>query len=193
MTQIKIPLNPFKAVYKATSTCQTRYYLGGVYVQNDRLVATNGHTLLRYTLGEDVTGVGDAPFILKIDVNEKAMKPKHSDNVFMFVDLDRLIVETFYVDPKTGEKGKRLGVCAFEVVDAAYPDYKRVIPDNTENEDLVEIAFNAAYVADFAAAAKIMGVKPVLRFVSGSGDRSPANVLFSGIPALDGVIMPHKF
>lgn len=189
---IKIPLNPFKAVYKATSTCQTRYYLGGVFVQDDRLVATNGHTLLRYVFSHHKTGAGTSPFILKVDVNEKAMKPKYSEHAYMHVDLERLIIETYLHDPETGEVGKRIGVCAFEVVDGTFPGYKRVIPDNMKSDDLVEIAFDAAYVADFAAAAKIMGVKPVLRFVSGR-EKKPANVLFSGVPQMDGVIMPHKF
>lgn len=192
MTKIIIPLNPFKAVYKATSTCQTRRYLGGVFVQDDRIVATNGHTLLRYVFDDHRTGVVTSPFILKVDVNEKAMKPKHSEDAYMHVDLERLIIETYLHDPETGEIGKRIGVCAFEVVDGVFPDYKRVIPDNTKNDDLVEIAFDAAYVADFAAAAKLMGVKPVLRFVSGM-EKKPANVLFSGVPQMDGVIMPHKF
>jgi len=194
MTNIIIPLNPFKAVYKAAGKEQTRPYLCGVYVQNDQLVALNGYTLLRYVLPDgDVTGVGDSPFILQIDVNEKAMKPKHSDHAYMHVDLERLIVETYYHDTKTGERGERIGVCAFIEVDGTFPDYKRVIPNNVNNEELVEIAFDAASIADFAAASKIMGAKPVLRFTSGATERSPANVHFSGVPNLDGVIIPHKF
>ena len=191
MTKIIIPLNAFKAVQKAQSKDKIRYHLGGVYVENETLVATNGHILLRYALGDDATGIAE-PVILYVDPYEKAMKPKHSDHVFMHVDLDRKIVETFYRNPTTKEYGERLGVCACVVVDGRFPEYKRVIPDNTKTQDLIEIAFDAAYVADFAASAKIMGVKPVLRFVSGPSDMSPANVIFGGVPQLEGVIMPHK-
>jgi len=192
MNNITIPLNAFKAVQKAQSTEQARYYICGVFVEDETLVATNGSVLLRYTLGDDATGVAE-PFILQVDPNEKAMKPKDSDHVYMHVDLERLIVETRYHNPSTGEVGKRLGVCACVVIDGTFPTYRRVIPDNTNATPCNDFAYDPAHIAIFAAAAKIAGANKALKIIRGTTSGAPANVHFSGKPELDGVIMPYKF
>lgn len=190
---LTIPLTPFKAVQKAQSTEKMRYYLGGVYVEPESLTAMDGRILMRYNTDDAPTGAVE-PVILYVDPNEKAMKPKSADNVFMFVDLERRIVETYFVNPRTKKRGDRLGVCACEVIDGTYPRYERVIPDNKLVEPCADFAFDADHITTFAAAAKIMGMKkPVLKFSVGRTNTAPANVHFSGLPRLEGVIMPCKF
>lgn len=191
-TLIKIPLNAFKAVNKARSYEETRYYLGGVYVENDRLVATNGHILLKYELGNEVTGVGDSPFILQIDVNEKAMKPKDPENVYMHIDLERELVETYRYN-NDGEHGPRLGVCALKVVDGTFPDYPRVIPNNASGEGVDTLSVNVEYVKIFGEAAKVFGRNQVVMFHTGGSESSPSLVYFSATTSLTGVIMPSRF
>lgn len=179
---IRIPADAFKAVQKAQSKEKTRYYLRGVYVESQKLTATNGKILLTYDLEGDILGNVE-PFILQIDPTEKALKKAD----YMLVDLERKIVETY------NEFDKRIGVCACVIVDGQFPDHKRIIPNNDGVITHSYFAFDCDLMKIFGEAAKVFGRTPVLKLVPGESASSPALVYFGASPNLTGVIMPLRF
>ena len=201
MTKVIIPLNAYRAISKATSQEGTTSYLQGVLVESNKLVSTNRSVLLTYDLSED-TGVDEEqPIVLKVDVNEKAMKPNLAmldGPVFMHVDTERLLVETFVHNEEGQPAEARLGVCGCEIIDSKFPNYENVIPNYSTEEDKeprlsADIAFQADLIAVFSAAAKCLGVKkPIIRFESGLDRGAQVNVLFHELGRLKGVLMPCR-
>ena len=86
-TTFFLPADDLRAAFQCISTEQTRYYLGGVLIEDDNLVALDGHQMLTIDLPgghhvgtECFTQGMDAPegagFILSCDATAKQFKAK---------------------------------------------------------------------------------------------------------------------
>lgn len=115
---LKVSLNLINAVVPAVSKEASRYYLNGVYIEDKdgfrHYTATNGHVLL--TAREPVEGEPmESPMIVKI---QKAIKTKFNHVDLQIVNKDTVLL---FADSKL----------VFDVIDATYPEYERVIPADT--------------------------------------------------------------
>ena len=192
--KITIPAIPFKAVALAQSKEKTHYYLRGVFVEKQSLVATDGHILLKY---DTENSIGDhEPFIMSVDTSDKAFKAKSRQNnhtLMMFADTETLIIEFFFVDLDNQKVGKRVGVCGFEIVDGTFPDYNRVIPDHKNSSGLAHFAFDARKIETFRKASELVstdkGFALVLTFGESASEPCIIHMGDSTTP-MSGVLMP---
>ena len=87
LSNFVIPAAIFQAVALAQSTEETRYYLNGVFVEHNRITATNGHILIRY---EIETGLDEGESaIVYVDKGEKGFKSKVISKLIMAFDTDK--------------------------------------------------------------------------------------------------------
>ena len=112
-------IDHLKAVFNAVSNNETRRYLCGVYVEinakGTTLVATNWQMLLA---AHDKTNTLDEPVKLIIPADiVKGFKPARGQD----------LVELSTEDNETWRLGNRL----FQPIDGTYPDWRRVIPQET--------------------------------------------------------------
>lgn len=207
--QTQINLRTLAAVSLASSTEETRFYLGGVLIQcrADRVtyVATDGHRMMVVRHDLDLkprtqagVGVGapDEPntllgdFIIPTAVCRtfKPGKGKHKAGAFDYAKLTQNGVELRLESCN--------GVQVFKPVDGQFSDWSRVVPlelsgltDFSKKEGKVSgVDFNPAYVSDFVKAGEIMDIgKPMLAFNS----CGPAAVLFTDNRVL-GILMPRR-
>lgn len=173
MTNITISTDVLKAALVCASTEQVRYYLNGVYVDpKGFLVATDGHRLFCAKI--DLEGV--APFDGWI-IPAAAIKRALTGNKAPTIDLSPA----------------RLGDVAYEPIDAQYPDWRRVLPDDDLSGATAQ--FNPSYIADFGKIGDILAGKkkgsilPCQVHHNGDG---PAGITFSANDACFGVLMPIR-
>ena len=169
-----------KAVFNAVSNEETRRYLCGVQVEinakGTTLVATNGHMLLA---AHDETNTLDelVSLIIPADI-VKGFKPARGQDL---VELSTDDGETW-----------RLGNTLFQPVDGTYPDWRRVIPQETPAAlSVTDIWFEPKYQLAMYKAAKELGT---LCDIHPNG-QNPALVHYhdgeKDCPML-GVIMPYR-
>ena len=70
-TTFFLPADDLRAAFQCVSTEQTRYYLGGVLIEADKMVATDGHQMLTIDL-PDGCHVGTECFTQGMDAPEGA-------------------------------------------------------------------------------------------------------------------------
>lgn len=200
MKTTQLNLRTLNAVCLMASKEETRYYLNGVLIQcradHVLYVATDGHRMMvvRDNIAEGQVAnelLGD--FIIPTEIC-RAYKPRKGragieDVGLLSQDGAELRLQ------RVGE-----GASIFKPVDGTFPDYARVIPteltgltDWTEKgaKEATGIAFNPAYVSDFAKFGEVMECgKPWLAYNSGA----PAAVIYTDAPHVLGVLMPiHAF
>lgn len=129
----KINLDYINAVAPAQSTEQARYYLNCVYIEDANgyrnYTATNGHILL--TCKEELTP-DDERLPKGLMLRTKAIK-KPKGYIYAMGEL---------IKP---ELLNIQGVACIELIDGSYPDYERIIPQNT-SEINEYIAFDGKYL-----------------------------------------------
>ena len=138
-------------------------------------------------------------FIISIDTKNKAFnaKPKRNNSkLFIFADTETLIAEFFFVDQKTGVKGKREGICEFKIVDGIFPDYKRVIPNNVSSSGLRHFAFDARKIETFKKASALLsetsrGYSLGMTFGDNATDPITIHLADKKTP-ISGVLMPLR-
>jgi len=141
-----LQIDHLKAVFNAVSNDETRHYLKGVFVEaspsGTTLVATNGHMLLA---AHDETNTLDEPVKLIIPADIiKAFKPARWQTM---VELSTDDKETW-----------RLGNTLFQPVDGEYPDWRRVIPQETPLLTSIEgVWYDPKYQLAMYKAAKEIG------------------------------------
>jgi len=206
-TTFFLPADVLRAIYCAASKEDVRYYLNGVFVEKSHegitLVATDGHLLMWYRLGEQAF-VGDrcftqsdaenSGFILRADVAEKAFKARSASDLWIYGDTETGLLQ--FVESAPGDDGThlRLGVCEFERIDGTFSDWRRIAP--VPSEGSVPVVFNVNYLDRFKAAQTALGLggkypKPMRVTAARVGD--PMGVEFGGCPEFAGVLMPMKF
>jgi hypothetical protein len=150
-----------------------------------RLVATNGHILIR----TDSEGFGPSkPIILSVDTMEKALKTK-GNNPWVYGDIETGII---HVVEWCGENTPcpRLGVCEFSIVDGSFPDYTRVIPESRSGADY--FSFDPNLLGTLHKAGSVFGKEYAMR-ITAENNTSPMLVEYSNAPHMIGVLMPRRW
>lgn len=161
---------------------ETRYYLNGVYVDPAGLVvATDGHRLFAGDFTPDNSRATLPAFkgwIIPRDALQRALKaaPKRAKDP---------AARVLKISPE------RVGDVVCRPVDGAFPDWRRVIPDEV-TPDGKAAQFDGAYLADFDKIAAILSGARGKAFCTlhPNGD-NPAPVTFGDAPAI-GVLMPRR-
>ena len=174
---MELNIRLLKAAAIATSKEETRYYLKGVAIQSDQkgayIVATDGHRLLAFRQSEQA---GESvSIIIPNDIVAGLKLNKHVETA----ELTRESATHF-----------RLDYCGtstiFAPIDGAFPDWRRIIPSETDGRPA---QFNPAYIGDFAKVKKALGVNMFAIAYNGDG---PALVTFGDDIDGFGVIMPMR-
>lgn len=171
MTTITVPTAVLKAALICASTEEVRYYLNGVYVDpKGLLVSTNGHVMFCGKI--DLTDV--APF-------DGWIIPREA--------IKRAV--TGYKDSTIEISPTRVGDIATQPVDGTYPDWRRVLPDETSGE---VAQFNPDYIADVGKMGDLLRGKrkgSLSAHIHHNGE-GPAGVTFPEIDDAFAVLMPIR-
>lgn len=143
MLQITLPIKNVKAVSRAMAVKDVRYYLNGMLIEHNgketRLVATDGHrihaVLYRHEDGElcEPTEFIIPDTLVKTIINVKT--GKKTNNMVTLSIADGKVSALL---PDGTESVSKL-------VDATYPDYRRVIPESCTGE---HAPLNPDYIID---------------------------------------------
>jgi DNA polymerase III sliding clamp (beta) subunit (PCNA family) len=187
---MQVSINPdyFRVTHSFVSKEETRYYLGGVYVEPCEsggvfLVATDGH---RLGLFHDKTGETDGTYIIRMSKIDAAFRSK-------------LAVKAVFTDSIVkvqNEHGDTIHAGGFDLVDGTFPDWRRVIPSSTEKTREVAdgdtlCTFNAAYLADFGFQPQSTKRNAPIE-IFGTDPSSPHFIINKAFPDFVGVLMPVK-
>lgn len=184
----------FRAVALAVSTEETRYYLNGVHIcahpdGGAYLVATDGHRML---VGHDAAATFDWPGSDSVIVrpDKKLLAAAKTDRRS---DVqNQIAVEGATVKVLEGSPATAAATFAGLLIDGTFPDWRRVIPAVDKHKPAACQCFNAAYLADFGTAARVMtGRKEALISTLANDEHSPALVDMD-VPNLFGVLMPVR-
>lgn len=193
-TTFFIPARELLAAYCFAGNEKARYYLNGVKIDTGgvgmRLVGLDGHVAGVFELpdsayvGKDCLTQDDG-FLLEVDVTEKAFKAKTIGDLWVHGDINTGILQ--FVD---GDGLARVGVCEFTRIDGTFPDWRRVMPANTEPKAYA--CFNPDMLLKFKKAQDMYGKGGFLRINPGAGN-DPMAVEMSLVKAFRGVLMPVRW
>lgn len=165
---MQLNVNYLKAAAIAVGKEETRYYLKGVAIQANEtgvfIVATDGHRLTAFRQAETYDG---EPINIIIPIETvNALKTKEET-----VELN----------------GNILGNIIFTPIDGTFPEWRRIVPKELNNETA---QFNLTYLGDFAKVAKALGKgTPVHIAHNGNG---PALITFGTDIDGIGLLMPMR-
>jgi len=199
-TTFFLPADDLRAAFQCISTGQTRYYLGGVFVEADNLVALDGDQMLTIEL-PDGCHVGtecftqgmDAPegagFILSCDATDKAFKAKASGgDLWVYGDTTTGILQ-FVINHGEGGEMSRVGVLEFSVIDGTYPEWRRVVAE--VDGGAASLCYDPAVLGKLIKAADVIDKGRGIRLTGGEGD--PIRVDFVASARLRGTLMPMRW
>ena len=198
-TTFFLPADDLRAALHCVSA--TSYYLNGVFVESDNLVATDGHQMLTIEL-PDGCHVGtecftqgmDAPegagFILSCDATNKAFKAKAavSRDLWVYGDIETGILQ-FVINHKEGGEMSRVGVLEFTRIDGTYPEWRRVVAKGDGGD--ASLCYDPAVLAKLIKAADVIDKGRPIRLTGGGGD--PIRVDFVASPRLRGTLIPIRW
>ena len=178
---VQFDFRALKAAALCASSEETRYYLKGVFVELSDCgllaVATDGHRLLVARPEYNAAGPNEPRFgiIIPLEVIARLKLVKHAFMGDLVCEAGAWRLEY---------DGLSIG---FKPVDGTFPDWRRVVPKETNGETS---QFNAAYLVAFAKASKIMGgdTRPAVAY-NGEG---PALVTLQADIEAFGVLMPYR-
>ena len=201
-TTFFLPADDLRAAFQCISTEQTRYYLGGVFVEADKLVALDGNQMLTIEL-PDGCHVGtecftqgmDAPegagFILSCDATDKAFKAKASGgDIWVYGDIETGILQ-FVINHGEGGEMSRTGVLEFSVIDGTYPEWRRVVAKG--DGGAASLCYDPAVLARLVKAADVIDKGRGIRLTGGEGAGDPIRVDFEASARLRGTLMPVRW
>ena len=206
-TTFFLPARDVLAVWNATSSEETRYYLKGVYVeQHDKdgiqLIATDGHVLLRKPvarnafIGADVSRQAtqfDRGFILALDTADKAMKAKTVGDAWLYGDTATGIVQVLDVDGKADKGYRRVGVLEFDRIDGTFPDWRRILPAVEPGFAGASVCVELAKLVQMQKAAKVYGRNSPVRITAGEAGAPMLIEFGSDCEGLTGIVMPLRW
>ena len=200
-TTFFLPADDLRAAFHCISTEQTRYCLGGVLIEADKLVATDGHQMLTIELpdgchvgAECFTQGMDAPegagFILSCDATDKAFKAKKASggDLWVYGDIETGILQ-FVINRGDGGEMCRTGVLEFTRIDGTYPEWRRVVAKGVASAS--SLCYDPAVLARLVKAADVIEKGKGIRLTGGAGD--PIRVDFVASPRLRGTLMPMRW
>jgi len=201
-TTFFLPADDLRAAFQCISTEQTRYYLGGVLIEDDKLVALDGHQMLTIEL-PDGCHVGtecftqgmDAPegagFILSCDATDKAFKAKASGgDLWVYGDIETGILQ-FVINHGEGGEMYRVGVLEFTRIGCTYPEWRRVVAKG--DGSAASLCYDPAVLGKLIKAADVIDKGRGIRLTGGEGEGDPIRVDFVAAPRLRGALMPMRW
>jgi len=201
-TTFFLPADDLRAAFQCISTEQTRYYLGGVFVEADNLVALDGNQMLKIEL-PDGCHVGtecftqgmDAPegagFILSCDATDKAFKSNSKvGDLWVYGDIETGILQ-FVINHGEGGEMYRVGVLEFSVINGTYPEWRRVVAKGDGGTN--SVCYDPAVLARLVKAADVIEKGKGIRLTGGEGEGDPIRVDFVASPRLRGTLMPMRW
>jgi len=210
-TTFFLPADDLRAAFQCISTEQTRYYLGGVFVEADKLVALDGHQMMTielpdgchvgtecFTQGMDAPrmpgATGTPPgagFILSCDATDKAFKSNSKvGDLWVYGDIETGILQ-FVANDGTGGEMSRTGVLEFTVIDGTFPDWRRVVAKG--DGGAASMCYDPAVMAKLIKAADVIGKGRAVRLTGGEGVGDPIRVDFKASARLRGTLMPMQW
>ena len=201
-TTFFLPADDLRAAFQCIGTEQTRYYLCGVLIEADNLVALDGHQMMTIEL-PDGCHVGtecftqgmDAPegagFILSCDATDKAFKAKASGgDLWVYGDIETGILQ-FVINHGEGGEMSRVGVLEFTRIDGTYPEWRRVVAKGCGGTS--SLCYDPAVLGKLTKAADVIGKGKGIRLTSGSTPGDPIRVDFVASPRLRGTLMSMRW
>lgn len=184
----------FRAAAVVIGKEETRYYLNGVCIEPHlaggvTLTATDGHRLFT---AFDKEGHASRTYIVKLDAAalkacKASRKETHPRRVVLSGDDNQPVSITGNDDTNV-----YLLAVNWEIKDAQFPDWRRVIPRHSPGDKPVADWYNPDYLASFADIAAILSSEPRIRVCS-IQQGSPALVTFGNQPyQAVGVLMPIR-
>lgn len=184
----------FRAASVVISKEETRYYLNGVCIEPHpaggvTLTATDGHRLFT---AYDREGEASRTYIVKLDAAAlKACKAGRKETDARRVFLKGYDDAPVSITSDDGYETYHLAV-KWEIEDATFPDWRRVIPRHSKGDKPVADWYNPDYLASFADIAAILSSEPRIRVCSIERG-SPALVTFGNqLYQAVGVLMPIR-
>lgn len=167
------------------STEETRYYLNGICLENDKdyglmALATDGHRLGKLKIKLDELLPKNFKVIIPIDAVTWLGKIGKKESAPVEFVIDDTTI-TF----KCGGQS-----ASFELIDGNFPDWQRTLP----NDPKPVAAFNAIYLAEIAEAARKSGTTNIVKLHMVDGlEASAPTLIKTGNEALEYVLMPTRF
>ena len=210
-TTFFLPADDLRAAFQCISTEQTRYYLGGVLIEDDKLVATDGHQMLTiglpdgchvgtecFTQGMDAPRMPGATctpegagFILSCDATDKAFKAKASGgDLWVYGDIETGILQ-FVINHVKGGEMYRVGVLEFSVIDGTYPDWRRVVAKGDGGTN--SMCYSPTVLARLIKAADVIDKGRPIRLTGGATLGDPIRVDFVASPRLRGTLYSMRW
>lgn len=207
-TTFFLPADDLRAAFQCIGTEQTRYYLCGVLIEADKMVALDGHQMLTIDLpdgchvgAECFTQGMDAPrmpgatgtpqgagFILSCDAADKAFKSGgKAGDLWVYGDIATGILQ-FVITHGNGGEMARVGVLEFTVIDGTFPEWRRVVAKGDGGTS--SLCYNPAVLARLVKAADVIDKGRAVRLTGGGGEGDPIKVEFKGLGRLNGTLMP---
>jgi hypothetical protein len=202
-TTFFLPADDLRAAFQCIGTEQARYYLGGVLIEADKLVALDGHQMLTIELpdgchvGKECFTQGTsgplpempyAGFILSCDATDKAFKAK--GNLWVYGDIETGILQ-FVINHGKGGEMSRTGVLEFERIDGTYPVWRRVVAKG--DGGVSSLCYDPAVMARLVKAADVIDKGRGVRLTGGEGEGDPIRVDFVASPRLRGTLMSMRW
>ena len=197
-TTFFLPADDLRAAFQCISTEQTRYYLGGVLIKDDKLVATDGHQMLTIEL-PDGCHVGTecftqgmvapegAGFILSCDATDKA---SGSSDLWVYGDIETGILQ-FVINHGEGGEMSRVSVLEFTVIDSTYPEWRRLVAKG--NGGASSLCYDPAVLARLVKAADVIDKGKGIRLTGGATPGDPIRVDFVASPRLRGTLYSMRW
>jgi len=210
-TTFFLPADDLRAAFQCISTEEVRYYLGGVLIEADKMVALDGHQMLTIDLpggchvgAECFTQGMDAPrmpaatgtpqgagFILSCDATDKAFKSGgKAGDLWVYGDIETGILQ-FVINHGKGGEMCRVGVLEFTVIDGTYPDWRRVVAKGDGGTS--SLCYNPTVLAKLTKAADVIEKGRAVRLTGGQSEGDPIRVDFVASGRLRGTLMPIRW
>jgi len=210
-TTFFLPADDLRAAFQCISTEQTRYYLGGVFVEAEKLIALDGHQMMTielpdgchvgtecFTQGMDAPrtpgATGTPPgagFILSCDATDKAFKAKASGgDLWVYGDIETGILQ-FVINHGAGGEMYRVGVLEFSVIDGTYPYWRRVVAKG--DGGAASLCYDPAVLARLVKAADVINKGKGVRLTGGQSEGDPIRVDFAASARLRGTLYSMRW
>lgn len=189
---IKIKTTADKLVYmnRFISKEATRFYLQGIYFEPDglKLISTDGHRLGIYddafAVSEEMEGEFNGLIIKFNKEFLSELKSMKNREITLTIKNETSIDTPVVIDDSFNQVGI--------VIDAEYPHWQNVIPDESKPTPMTEIGVNPDYLKDFKPDKKHYGIK--LEFFSNKNGigYAPIKISIIDMPEFTGYLMPVR-
>lgn len=175
MLKITVKKQYVEYLSRFASKEEVRYYLNGVYFdkRDNALASTDGHRLgyieNAFTADSELPEDG---YIIKFSKQALSLLKsfKHAEDIEIIIDDNKASLNVW---------GSQMSL---ELIDAAYPDWRRVCTD--ESEAIKQIGLNPKLLKDFQ-------IKQFVR-LEFSGVTNPIRVVVPELPEFYGLLMPAR-